>query len=369
MLLGAPVSDDGSWGDVYWRALVKASPDILLVIDTAGRILFTNRVVPTGDILGHHIWEYADTDAETRLKAKIREVTETKKAVVYENEGRRVDGTPGAMYEVRAVPVLIDGKVERILWASSDISERKRLEQQLMKAQKMEALGLFASGVAHDFNNILAVILASSDFAARKHPAVATLAPMFHEISEAVPRGRELTRRLLAFSRAQTIRPVPFELGGMLTSFTGLIRRIVGTDVELVVRAPGTPVTVCADPTELEQVLMNLCANGRQAMPHGGVLEISLGVTQVDAAFVARNPWAREGSFAEISVRDTGEGMDPATLARAFEPFFTTKAEGTGLGLATVERIVQQHGGVVHVETAVGSGTTFRIHLPTYVRA
>ena len=244
MLLGAPVSDDdGTWGEVYWRALVEAWPDFLLVIDTSGKILFKNRVVPAGEIVGRYIWEFASGDGETRLKSKIREVTETKRAVVYENDGMGADGRFGAMYEVRAVPVLMDGKVERILWASSDISGRKRLEQQLVKAQKMEALGLFASGVAHDFNNILAVILASSDFAARKHPAILTLAPMFHEISEAVRRGRELTRRLLAFSRAQTIHPVPFELGGMLTSFTGLISRIVGADVELIVRAPSTPVT------------------------------------------------------------------------------------------------------------------------------
>ena len=360
------MADERAWDDTYWKALVEASPDVILVVDTTGTILFANRLPANESIVGRKIWEFASGDGLKRLTEKLEQVVVSRKAVIYENAGARMDGSPG-WYEVRAIPVVIDGCVDRILWASSDVTERKRLEEQLRQAQKIEAIGLFAGGVAHDFNNILAVILASSDFAAKKRPHDAELQVLLTEIADTARRGGDLTRRLLAFSRTQILHPRLVDLAATIADFARMIRRIVGDEVQLVLHEPGAPLTITADIVQLEQVLMNLCTNACQAMPHGGELHLSTRSVDLDARFAAENAWAREGPFAEISVRDTGVGMDATTFARMFEPFFTTKPEGTGLGLPTVHGIVQQHGGFLHVESAPGAGTNFRVYMPRTV--
>jgi signal transduction histidine kinase len=252
----------------------------------------------------------------------------------------------------------------RSIAVMQDVTARKHLEEQLRQSQKMEAIGLLAGGVAHDFNNLLAVILGFSELASRKLPPGHPVAQQLSEVFEAARRGGELTRKLLAFSRKQIMQLRPVDLCAAVEDFQRMIQRIVGEDVELVVERPSGTLAVQADPVQLEQVLLNLCTNARQAMPNGGTIEVRTRATEFDAAFVARHPWARIGSFAEIAVSDDGAGMDAETLERIFEPFFTTKREGTGLGLATVYGIVQQHGGFLHVKSAPGAGTTFRIFLP-----
>jgi PAS domain S-box-containing protein len=363
-------TEASAWDETYWRAFAEASPDIVLVVDPSGTILYSNRVVVSfagGPVVGRKIWEFATGDGVARLTGKLREVVASRKAVFYENEGMRGDGSL-AWYEARAIPVVVDGEVERILWVSTDVSARKRLEEQVRQAQKMEAIGLFAGGVAHDFANILAVILASAEFAAREPSSSGPLAPVLGEITDAARRGGELTRRLLALSRTRILSPRPVELGAVVADFGRMMRRILGKDIELIVLDPEAQVTVDADSVQLDQVLLNLCTNARQAMPRGGALTLATRRVDLDARFVrenaARSPWVCAGSFAEISVRDTGAGMDAATLARAFDLFFTTKSEGTGLGLATVHGIVRQHGGFVLVDSAPGAGTTFRVYLP-----
>jgi two-component system cell cycle sensor histidine kinase/response regulator CckA len=172
--------DAGEWDRVDWRALVEASPDVVLVIDVTGTILFVNRIVPMfagREVVGGKIWEFAVGDAITRLTEKLRQVVETRSAILYENPGRRPDGSPG-WYEVRAIPVVLEGKVDRIIWASSDISERKGLEEQLRQAQKMEAIGLLTGGVAHDFNNLLAVIMGYGGASDGPPPRGSPLSPM-----------------------------------------------------------------------------------------------------------------------------------------------------------------------------------------------
>ncbi|MGH7298424.1 MAG: hybrid sensor histidine kinase/response regulator [Polyangiaceae bacterium] len=480
---------DRDWEGSLWRALVEASPDIVLVVDVDGTIVFSNRTpvfLAGATAVGRKIWEFAVGDAQARLQDKIREVVAGKKAVVYDHPGHRDDGTAG-WYHVRAVPVLVGGEVEHILWSSQDITERmnalerlefqarvldavsqpviastvegvitywneaaertfgyspaealgqkgnellrgryaegaydelvksvrspssawqgevtlhaksgeaitieasirvlrdetgkgllgitvmqdatmrRRLEEQLRQSQKMEAIGLLAGGVAHDFNNLLAVILGFSELAARKLPSGHPVTAQLSEVFDAARRGAELTRKLLAFSRKQIIQPRPVEVGTAVDYFTRMIRRIVGEDVELSVERPAGELVIRADPVQLEQVLLNLCTNARQAMPEGGKLLLRSLAVDLDAAFVARHPWAREGAFAEVTVTDTGVGMDDATRLRVFEPFFTTRREGTGLGLATVYGIVQQHGGFVHLESAQGEGTTVRVYFP-----
>jgi two-component system cell cycle sensor histidine kinase/response regulator CckA len=245
-----------------------------------------------------------------------------------------------------------------------DVTARRLLEEQLMQSRKMEAIGLLAGGVAHDFNNLLAVITGYTELALRKLRAGDPVAAHLDEVRSAAGRGADLGRKLLALSRRQILRPGPVDVGDAVRDFVRLMERIVGEDVELAIRLPSEPVVARADAVQLEQVLLNLCTNARQAMPHGGRLGVVVRASDFDEAFVARHPWARAGAFAEITVSDTGAGMDDATRTRAFEPFFTTREEGTGLGLATVYGVVRQHGGLVRLQSEVGAGTTVSVYLP-----
>jgi two-component system NtrC family sensor kinase len=351
----------------YWRAFAEASPDVVLVLDLTGTILFINRVAPVyarQTIIGRKFWDFgAGGDAEARLRARLREVVESRKAVVYESPGLRGDGSPG-WYEVRAIPVVVEGEVEHVLWVSADVSERKSLEAQARQAQKMEAVGLLAGGVAHDFNNLLAVIMGFGELATRAMPPDDPAVAHLQELVDAAWRGGELTRKLLAFSRKQVIQTCSLDVSAAVADFARVMERILGADVELVVEARTPMFPVSADPVQLEQVLLNLWTNARQAMPRGGKLYLSTEAVVLDEAFVADHPWARVGSFAKLTVKDTGVGMDSATLARVFEPFFTTKDAGTGLGLSTVYGIVEQHRGFVHAESAPGRGTTISVFFP-----
>jgi PAS domain S-box-containing protein len=260
--------------------------------------------------------------------------------------------------------LLHDPAVRAVINNQRDVTLRRRLEEQLRHSQKMEAIGLLAGGVAHDFNNLLGIIVGFAGLAARNLPSDHPVRQHLHEVEQAGRRGGELTRKLLAFSRKQIMQTQSLDVRSAVEDFSRLIERIVGEDVEIALERAPDALVVRADPMQLEQVLMNLCANARQAMPVGGHLRISTREAHFDASSLVARPWARAGAFAEIAVSDTGVGMDEATMARVFEPFFTTKPEGTGLGLAMVYGIVEQHGGFMHVESTLGQGTTFRAYLP-----
>ncbi len=249
------------------------------------------------------------------------------------------------------------------LAVAHDITERLRLEEQLRQSQKMEATGLLAGGVAHDFNNLLGVILGTTELA-RRATSHERSREYFEEIEGAAKRAAELTRKLLAFSRKQVLQVRPLDLAEAVDEFLQLLRRVIGEDVELVVRRSPEPLLVNADASQLEQVLLNLCTNARQAMPGGGRISLELYRMRFDEARAARERWASPGDYAEVRVVDTGIGMDAATRTRMFEPFFTTKSQGTGLGLAMVHGIVHQHRGLLHVESRLGEGTTVRVLLP-----
>ncbi len=244
-----------------------------------------------------------------------------------------------------------------------DVTERRQLEEQLRQSQKLEATGLLAGGVAHDFNNLLGVVMGAAELARRASPSIIGRTYL-DEIDAAAKRGAELTRKLLAFSRKQLLTLRPLDLGETIEEFLPLLRRVISEDFELVVREPEEPLAVLADALQLEQVLLNLCTNARQAMLSGGKIILELRRSTFDAARVAREPWAAIGDYAELRVVDSGIGMDEATRARIFEPFFSTKSEGTGLGLAMVHGIVHQHRGFVQVESRPGEGTTVRVLLP-----
>ena len=254
-----------------------------------------------------------------------------------------------------------------------EVSEReeaekalKLSEEQLIQAQKMEAIGRLAGGVAHDFNNLLTVINGYSELMEAQLPDDEDLRSSLREIHRAGERAAALTRQLLAFSRKQVLQPELLDLNAVVSEVEKLLRRLIGEDVALVTRLDPALGSVKADPGQLEQVLMNLAVNARDAMPEGGTLTIETANAMLDTGFAMAHPGARSGEYAVLTVADTGIGMSDEVRSHAFEPFFTTKdqGKGTGLGLATAYGIVKQSDGYITVDSEAGRGTTFRIYLP-----
>ena len=247
-----------------------------------------------------------------------------------------------------------------------DVSRHRGMEQRLRHVQKMEAIGRLAGGIAHDFNNVLGVIFGYCGMLMDKLESDSALYPLAANISKSVQRGATLTRQLLAFSRQQVLQPQVIDINAHFKGFEGLLRRLIGEDIELSVINRNADLRLRADPDQLEQVIMNLVVNARDAMVSGGKLVIETAELCVDEEYCRGNPDAKPGEYVMIAVSDTGCGMDRETLARVFEPFFTTKEQGkgTGLGLATVYGIVKQSGGHVTAYSELGHGTTFKILMP-----
>jgi PAS domain S-box-containing protein len=279
---------------------------------------------------------------------------------------KRKDGARVAV-EVSGRPVKDDsGKVLYFEVIAEDVSRVRGVEQRLRHVQKMEAIGRLAGGIAHDFNNVLGVIVAYSEMLVEKLRDDEELYGLVLSITKAVERGGSLTRQLLAFSRQQVLEPQVLSLGAYLEGIKDMLARVIGEDLHLKIVAGDPNLRVKVDPTQIEQVIMNLVVNARDAMPNGGRLTIETGEVDIDDEYCSRNPEARLGRHVMLAVSDTGCGMPPEVLARIFEPFFTTKEQGkgTGLGLATIYGIVKQSGGHINAYSEVGHGTTFKIYLP-----
>ncbi len=287
----------------------------------------------------------------------------------------RADGS-WAFVEDRAYFIRdAEGRAFRVVGALVDVTDRKGAEEALRKSQerlrqveKMDAIGRLAGGVAHDFNNLLTVILGYGDILLTKLPAEDPSRAPVKEMVDAGRRAVGLTRQLLAFCRKQVIQPRPIDLNAAVSDMGKMLGRLLGEDVSLAV-LPGEGLwPVFADPGQVEQVLLNLVVNARDAMPRGGKLAIETRNVDLDEPYVRGRPEARPGPHVLLSVSDTGCGMDEAVLSRLFEPFFTTKelGKGTGLGLSTVYGIVKQAGGHVGVYSEVGRGTTFKVYLPRF---
>jgi len=268
--------------------------------------------------------------------------------------------------EFSATPQLHEGRLVGILGIGRDVTERVHLEQQLRQAQKMEAVGRLAGGIAHDFNNILTAITGYADLLLEDLGATDPRRQDADEIHKAADRAAGLTRQLLAFSRQQVLQPTVLEVNKLVSDLEKMLRRLLGEDVALTTQLAPTTGRVKADPGQLEQVIMNLAVNARDAMPNGGKLTLETGNVDLDESYATDHYPARAGPFVMLAVSDTGTGMSEATQAHMFEPFFTTKekGKGTGLGLATVYGIVKQSGGFIWVYSEVGHGTTFKLYLP-----
>ena len=286
--------------------------------------------------------------------------------------GRDVFETAHCTRDGRRIPVEISshmfemGGEKLILCITRDLSERRRLEAQVRQAQKMEAIGQLAGGVAHDFNNILTTTLLQVELLQDNPSLDPETRTGLHELNEQARRAAALTRQLLLFSRQSAIQLAPLDLNEVAGNLLKMLRRTLGEDIDLRFHGRSVLPRVKADIGMMEQVLMNLAVNARDAMPGGGHLTIATDSVDVDEAHTREHPDARAGRFVCLAVTDTGCGMDKATLQRIFEPFFTTKevGKGTGLGLATVYGIVQQHRGWIEVDSVVGEGTSFRVLLP-----
>lgn len=280
--------------------------------------------------------------------------------IIHKNGGIRwVKNTPVPRYDEGGVLVSYDGLI-------SDVTERKKLEDQLRQAQKMEAIGQLAGGIAHDFNNILSAIIGYGHILHMKMKEDDPLRMNVDHLLESADRAAHLTHSLLAFSRKQIINPVDVNLNEIIQRIEKFLRRIIGEDIELKTISKKETATVHADSSQIEQVFMNLATNARDAMERGGCLTIETDIVELDDSFIRAHGYGKLGSYVLVSVTDTGRGMDAETQKRIFEPFFTTKEEGrgTGLGLAMVYGIIKQHNGYINVYSEPGSGATFNIYLP-----
>jgi len=351
--------------------IMESVADILYTLDGSGVLKGWNRRLEyvthfqPDELRGRPVPDMFEEEDRAAVAAVIRAAADGGHG---EHEVRlvRKDGEP-IPYQFSCVPLRnSQGEVIGLTGVGTDISERKRLEQQLWQLQKMEAVGRLAGGVAHDFGNLLTVIHVRAQLALHRLGSAEPARQDIELLDATASRAGSLVRQLLAFSRKQVLQPRVLDLNAVVEDAEQMLRPLIGEDVSLVTTlAPGLG-RVKADPIQLEQVLINLAVNARDAMPDGGELTVETADVELDEAFTLEHAGASSGPHVVLRVRDTGTGMDEATRAQIFEPFFTTKpvGKGTGLGLATVYGIVKQHGGYVAVDSELGRGSTFAVYLP-----
>ncbi len=359
----------------YLSALINNNPLAIAVLDIDGGIRMVNPSFL-------HLFDYRSSEVVGKrldeLIVPVEEAAEAMELTRRSLAGERVHATgrrrreDGTLVEVEfhGVPLLVGGRLVGSYVLYQDITERRHLEHQLVVAQRMEAVGLLAGGIAHDFNNLLSVVLGYSDLlltAEADHNG----RPWIEEIKKAAELATSLTRQLLAFSRQQVLRPQVLDLNEVVAEIGKLLLRVIGQDIELVTKPGAELGAIEADPGQLEQVLVNLVLNARDAMPQGGKLTLETKNVELDEDSARANAQVQPGSYVMLTITDTGEGMDKETQARIFEPFFTTKekGKGTGLGLATVYGIVKQSAGSISVYSKPGLGTTFEVCLPRVAAA
>jgi two-component system, cell cycle sensor histidine kinase and response regulator CckA len=355
-----------------FRLITENAADMIAVVDAKGKRLYNS---PSYErILGYTADDLSNTntldqvhpeDREKITKASV-EALQTGTGANLEYRMRHKDGTWRTL-ESSASTILKAGQVEKLVIVNRDVTERKRLEEQFRQSQKMEAVGRLSGGVAHDFNNLLGVIIGYGEVVQEGTAVESPLRSCVEEMLKAGHRAASLTRQLLAFSRQQVMDPRVLDLNGVVKDMEKMLKRLISEDIQLKTDLDSSIARIKADQGQIEQVVMNLVVNARDAMPSGGKLEITTRNFYMDESFVRRYPYpVQVGDYVLLTVSDTGIGMDAATRNRVFEPFFTTKekGKGTGLGLSTVYGVVKQSGGYIEVVSEPGAGATFKIYLP-----
>ncbi|HET9597910.1 MAG TPA: ATP-binding protein [Anaeromyxobacteraceae bacterium] len=356
---------------------LRSIGDAVIATDVAGRITLFNPVAEQltgwsgGQAVGRDVHEVLEVVLEDGAPGPR---THPVDRVLSDGPAGAVDAALVArdglerLIAARGAPIRdADGRVTGVVLVLRDRTDERRLEEHLRQSQRLESVGRLAGGVAHDFNNLLTVILACADAAKADLGEHGRLDPqLIDDIRDAGQRAAGLTRQLLTFARKQVIAPVPLDLNDVVGGSEKLLRRVLGEDVEIVTVLGASPSTVRCDPGQIEQVILNLAVNARDAMPGGGRLTLETGNTVVSGEWAAAHPGMRPGPHVRLRIRDSGSGMSPSVKERVFEPFFTTKpiGKGTGLGLATVYGIVKQGEGCIEVSSDLGQGSTFDIHLP-----
>jgi PAS domain S-box-containing protein len=355
-----------------FRALIEHSSDGIGLVSSDGTIRYTSpstsRILGYVDeeLVGRRAFELIHPDDHASIRARLAEgLQQLGQSVIAECRVQHKDGS-WRLIEIVANNLLAEPSVRAIVLNYRDITERRQAAAQLLQAQKMEIVGRLAGGVAHDFNNLLTAISGYAELVLAEAPPDTVVRDDLKEILKAAGRAATLTRQLLAFARKQIIEPQVLNLNDMIGNIDKLLRRLIGEDIDLVTLPSPDLGQVRADPGQIEQVLVNLAINARDAMPGGGKLTIETRNAVLDDDYTQQHLGVTPGPYVSVAITDTGVGMDAETQRRIFEPFFTTKepGRGTGLGMATCYGIVEQHGGHVWVYSELYHGTTFKIYLP-----
>jgi two-component system cell cycle sensor histidine kinase/response regulator CckA len=361
----------------YFRHLIENAMDLITILNGDGTIRFESPSMEKvlgykpEDYLGKNAFDFVHPEDLARVTQAFLEALQTPGETPPLTF--RVRHKDGSWHILEGVGnnLLSDPVMAGIVFNSRDITDRKRLEERYLQSQKVQAIGQLAGGVAHDFNNILTAIIGYSDMILRQVPPGGPLRGHLEEIRKAADRASSLTHQLLAFSRQQVLQPRIFDLNASITDMHKLLRRLLGESINLVTLPHQDLGSVRADPGQIEQVLLNLAVNARDAMPGGGVLTIETANVTLDQEYACIHPDVVTGDYVLLAVSDTGAGIPPDIIPRIFEPFFTTKGQGkgTGLGLATCHGIIKQSGGHIGVYSEIGHGTTFKVYLPRVAAA
>ena len=353
--------------------IIDSSEDAILSKDLNGTITSWNRGAEhiygytPGEVVGKHISLLIPADRPDEIPQILRKVARGERIDHHESvrvtkDGRRLDVSVSVSPLCNAAGNIVGASV-----IARDVTAQKRTEGQLRQSQKMEAIGRLAGGVAHDFNNVLGIINACAEFLRDRIDPAAEPSLYVENIRKAIERGTSLTKQLLAFSRTSAVQPRVLDLNDRLRDISKLLHPLLGDDIEILIVPRITSAVIEADPGQLDQIVVNLALNARDAMPRGGKFILETGAMTLDASFAEQDQAMVPGKYVMLAVSDTGTGMNEGTVSRIFEPFFTTKeaGKGTGLGLATVYGIVKQSAGHITVYSEPGQGTTFKIYLPS----